>query len=222
MKKFTGIKAVVFDLDNTLYDETEYFSRVFRAYCRNQGCPNKVPVLLKVFIAQRLSSRDIFADCLRRAGFAGSVNEDREELFKLYCSLRTMVRPYPDATPLLKRLKKMNLKLGILTNGVIEAQKNKVRSLGLEPYFDKLVFARQCGRSREKPYALPFKNICRQLKVSGKDTVFVGDNPLIDFKGAKLIGGVTIRIKRGLYRKLPAGRYIDLEINELGKIKDCL
>lgn len=47
-------------------------------------------------------------------------------------------------------------------------------------------------------------------------SIYIGDNPIIDFAGAKKVGFITIRILRGAYKKVTSKLdVVDFEINDL-------
>ena len=76
-------------------------------------------------------------------------------------------------------------------------QRRKLAVLGLEPLFDSLVIADDKGRAYWKPHTLPFLTCCHKWR-GPRETVFVGDNPERDVRGACNSGMACIRIRRHL------------------------
>ena len=221
--RYLKYKGVVFDLDYTLYDEHKYFFSVFEDFCDKTKYNGKLKQMERSFLFLRQRSKDILGDIL-------SVNEFeqdklkllKDELFRIYISINVNIKPYEDAILLLNSQKTKDLKLGILTNGVIEAQRNKIKCLSLTDYFDEIFFARQLGKGLEKPNRGAFEEIAERLKIPAPELIFIGDNPNTDFKGAKEIGGFTVRLKRGVYSNVPINEFVDVEIEDLSKIERIL
>jgi len=213
------IKGIVFDLDFTLYNENLYFMETIRRFVKLHSL--ELQDFNNVYTDKlRLSSQDIFGDILKKLNVF--TQEWQEELFALYQKIDLDLDFYPDATVLVSHAKQLGLKLGILTNGVIEAQRNKLKCLHLNQDFAAIICARQFGKEFEKPHVKPFKAIAEKLGLAANQLVFIGDNPKTDFAGAKAIGAKTVRIKRGVYKSLPSGDNVDLEINDLEEVKQIL
>ena len=67
---------------------------------------------------------------------------------------------------LLKLLNKQNIKTAILTNGVLEAQQNKVNCLNIEKQVDLVHYARINGKKYEKPHSQSFEHILKRFSAS--------------------------------------------------------
>ena len=55
---------------------------------------------------------------------------------------------YSGSEDLLLALKKQNIKLGLVTNGSVITQRNKIQLFKLEKYFDAIVYARELGTNK--------------------------------------------------------------------------
>jgi putative hydrolase of the HAD superfamily len=219
MKKLPALKGVVFDLDNTLYDEGKYFAAVTEEFCKRFGCLNRSESMKSFYAELRPASKDILSDIVERAGIRIS-RELKDGIFDIYTSIGSKISPYDDALDLLDFLKAKNIKTGLLTNGVIKSQENKIRCLSIEDCFDRILFARSLGKENEKPETRPFIEISGSLGIRPSEIVFVGDNPDMDFKGPKELGGFTVRIKRGIFRGHPGNEAIDKEVEDLRELKE--
>lgn len=206
MKGFENLKGVIFDLDNTLYDENEFLGAVCDEFCRHYSLD---PKLIDSILDDRfrVGSRDIFGDWLKSFDFY--TQERQYELFSLYESLPEYKLPaplslYKDAQEFLDFLLSQNLKLGILTNGGLKAQRHKVGLLKLEDcrWGFKIEYARSCGKEFEKPHISAFQRILGILELQADECLFIGDNPLTDIKGANNAGIYSIWLQRGYGRLL--------------------
>jgi len=212
------MKAVVFDLDNTLFDSEQYFSGAFKSiseYLAKKCRSNQSDIhdkLMKLWNEKTSMYPHLFEELLNSLG----LENELENIIKIFNEYDGKLKPYQDVIPTLKELKKRNYKLGIVTDGNVERQKRKIKSLGFADFFDIIVFTKELNNP--KPSEIPFQEVINKLEVSPQKSFYVGDNPLIDFEGAKKVGLKTIRILIGEFKGLPRNEYIDYEINNLKEL----
>ena len=219
------IKAVVFDLDNTLYDQTEFvlpaFKRVSKLvsekYGKNEKAVNReLADLWKDIGPERPRIFDLIA---KKFGLRGdAVNL----MVKEYRSSRPELSLYRGALPVMEKLKR-TYKLGLITDGNIESQKYKLSALGISGLFNVIVFSGAEG-SAEKPSTRPYAEIAGKLGIRTEEMVYVGDNPYRDFIGAKALGIRTIRVLTGPLKEVRVSNEQDAErtIKNLGKLIDTI
>jgi HAD superfamily hydrolase (TIGR01549 family) len=98
------------------------------------------------------------------------------------------LRPY--AKKLIGKIA-MNYKLGLVSNftyaPVIYAS---LRKLGIDQFFNAVLVSDEIGW--RKPHKKIFENALEKLQVRAEETLYVGDSPLEDIKGAKAAGMKTI------------------------------
>jgi len=201
----TQIQAVIFDLDNVLFDERDY---TFAAYTNISRFLSKHYRLDEYVIFNKLLNDSekktsmyprLFNDLLSEIGLEQDI---LSELMNIYKNVKCTLSLDSIATEILTNLKLKEVKLGLLTNGTIETQKNKVKLLGIEKYFDVIQYARELGKENEKPNPTAYLVILNKLDVNPKNAVCIGDNPYTDFWGAKKLGILTVRLLKGEYQKI--------------------
>ena len=103
----------------------------------------------------------------------------------------------PCAKSILKKLS-TNYKLGLVSNftyaPVIHAA---LRKLDITQFFNAILISDEVGW--RKPHRKIFNEALKRLKVSAHETVYVGDSPLEDIKGAKAAGMKTIFVSSQFY-----------------------
>jgi putative hydrolase of the HAD superfamily len=215
------IKAILFDMDNTLYDGREYIFGAFKDI--SSFLAERFPAfksddfyraLLGEFNKKGSPYPYLFDDTLREFGLheAGLV----QQIVTLFHRSSPEIKLYDGAGEVLLRLKQ-RYALALITNGNAEMQKRKVRLLGLSGIFQEIIYA-QAGGKAEKPSTVPYKEALRRLKVAPAEAVYVGDNPYTDFTGARQLGMLTVRILRGEFAKIPRDENIDFEIEKLDNL----
>jgi putative hydrolase of the HAD superfamily len=209
---FQNKKGVVFDLDNTLYDETEYFTLVINEFClKHNFLFNRD--LIDLYKRIRPYSKDLFKDLLY--GMDVYSDEFKEDLFYIYTSIDQGTICIDDiALNFILKLKQQNVKVALLTNGLLKAQKNKVRLLKVDGYFDQIVYAREFGRDFEKPNPKAFEIVTERLKEEFTSLVFIGDNPETDFTVPHEKGAATLRFRKGINAERKCDVQIDGEFSD--------
>ena len=215
----TTHKIVLFDLDNTLYDVRQYFKGAFQelaAYIsRKHPISQRTACqVLKDIWKQKTSMYPyLFNDVVKVLNLDEREVKKMIDIFNLH---EGKLQPYPHLLSMMKKLKKQGCKLGIVTDGTIQRQKRKVRSLRIRRFFDAVVFTKELGGSKQS--ILPFQKVLHDLHGDSSHTFFVGDNPSLDFQGPKKLGIVTMRLLQGEFRSIPSNVFVDYEIKNLKEI----
>ena len=197
-------QAVVFDLDDTLFPESEYVLSGLHAASlhieKQLGIPAEKAFSEMREIFHHGDRSHIFDEWLLLHNQNSPQNVT--ELIRVYREHDPVIQPFPDVPPLLQALKK-NHKLALLSDGFLSVQKKKLAALDLSNYFDVVIFSDEWGRDAWKPNPATFRMLAEKLNVNGRDAIYVADNPLKDFKGARSAGMDTIRFRYsgGVYAK---------------------
>jgi putative hydrolase of the HAD superfamily len=188
------LKAVLFDLDDTLYPEREYVLSGFEAVAswakENLGI-NDGFEKLKELSAQGVRG-DTFDRWLKDHHLPLSLVPN---LVQVYREHQPRLKPYPEVKPLLEALRSDYL-IGLISDGYLTVQMRKFTSLELADYFDTVIFSDEFGRDAWKPSIHPFQVALTNLACVGPEAVYVGDNPEKDFFGARRLGMKTVWIRR--------------------------
>jgi len=132
------------------------------------------------------------------------------------------IKPYPDVVPILEVLKKEGYRLGIISDGLIDVQLNRIRALKLEKYFDIFTFSEEVGKN--KPALEIFQLALKKANCEASEAIMVGDNVKTDIAGANRIGMISIWIRRGIFKdiepnnQLETPNYTIYTLNELTDI----
>jgi len=149
--------------------------------------------------------------------FAGIVERHEQEVLLRCAAL------YPDAIPVLRRLRKARgLRIALVSNASIQARR-LLAGLRLEGFFDVTTFSFEVGSVKPDPAI--YLAACRALSVSPSRCLFVGDGNGRELEGAMEVGMTAVRIERPgamePYRREPSRRWHH-SISELGQITGLL
>ena len=233
------IKAVIFDLDDTLYDCTGSLIDASRTRAAKAlveaGLPcteDEVYQLQKELTEKYGPYYHVFNEIVNK------YNADSKLVtiaYKAYNSSEVSeIKPFPYVIPTLKELKEKGYKLFLLTVGVHERQEKKINILGLKPYFDEIVIS-------DQEIGLPLEDCMRDLvgrhDINFGEAVMVGGRVREELRIAKSLGMTTIQMLHGRFKNEPAVNDCDkpdykikrifqittiLQLHNMGKAPDRL
>jgi putative hydrolase of the HAD superfamily len=197
-------RAVVFDLDDTLYPEAAYVRSGFRAVAQAAARLYGVPAAEAYRELEQLFREGARGDTFDRWLYVRGITADVNELVAVYRSHSPTIEPFEEAPGLLAGLRARGFRLGLLSDGEPEIQYGKLDALGLRAAFDATLVSGELGRDAWKPSPRGLIALAGRLGVEPGDAVYVSDNPAKDFKAAREAGMHSIRVRRegGVYSHL--------------------
>lgn len=230
MRKYKRFRAVVFDLDDTLYNQRQHLAGAFlsvgKLISRLFGLdPRGVrKELLEIAKRKGSASGKLFNIFLEKHGIKPKKRLLEQMVSAFYSYKPVKLKPYKRVVEILKELRRKGLKPGILTDGNPQLQKAKIEALGIKKFLNCVLVTDEMGENYRKPDLKGFLEISKQLGVSAAETIYVGDNPHKDFIGARKAGMLTIRVLTGEYRKVRGEKSLeaDIIIRSLGDLRKIL
>jgi putative hydrolase of the HAD superfamily len=202
------IEAVLFDLDDTLHDDTQTYqraaegvaneiaaergvdgARLFAAYVAESEAFWKT-LTVAVFDEPLVGLRArMWANALRSVGI-----DDPELAARCGAAYNDYRRRYlqlwPGALELLHSLRERGCKLAMITNGMAETHREKIALLQLEDAFDEIFIADEVGLI--KPDVRLFRLAADRLGIAPERCAMVGDRYDRDIRGAHDAGMFTV------------------------------
>ncbi len=195
------IKAVYFDIDNTLYN----FDRAHEAAMEELLGYGK-----KEFLLDPISMKQLLAEAqksvIERLGMDNAAIHNRLIRFQRFLELLKysdyrkamemnqiywgtvlkVMMPEPGIMELLNALKGAGVSLGIGSDMNSDVQYQKLERLGILQYFSMIVTSEEAGK--EKPHPEFFKLCADKAQCKPEECIFIGDNRTKDVTGADLCG----------------------------------
>ena len=192
------MKAVLFDLDDTLYDEKEFVRSGFRAVTeylarRTSRKPQTIQARLDEILQQQGRGK-VFNTLLKEFDLNREVNVLL--LLFVYRSHMPAIRLDEQCLPCFEFLRRAGCKLGIVTDGMASVQRRKIDTLALEKHVDVVLCTDELGAEHWKPSTIPFNVALELLEVPAAEAVYVGDNPDKDFIGPNRLGMTTVQLTK--------------------------
>jgi putative hydrolase of the HAD superfamily len=201
-----ALKAIIFDLDDTLYDKAEWFQPAAVFAAEQMGLDaDRVWHITSQYI-QRAGSANaaIYNEILVECGQSDSAINIRA--FSALCDQYT---PPPGSLQLLPGIKEalitlhQQYKIGLIADGKVTSQKAKIIGLGIGPFLSAVIYSDEIeGVKSRRPDPRPYTQVAQLLGVPKPTCLFVADNPIKDFVRARALGMRTVRVLTGEYSKL--------------------
>ena len=189
------IKAIIFDMDDTLYPEYEYVLSGFKAvndYLEQKNIFGFYKIAVQLF--EKGERGKIFNDSLDILGISYN-KEDILSLLKVYRNHKPTIKLFLDARHILDELS-CKFPLGLISDGYLEAQQKKVEALKIEKYFAKIILTDEIGKDAWKPSPIAYEKMSDYFNVKHSEMIYIGDNASKDFITANKFGWTTVQIIR--------------------------
>ncbi|MEV1063839.1 HAD family hydrolase [Streptomyces sp. NPDC050263] len=228
-----SIRAVVWDVDDTLFDYTSADREGMRSYLVAEGLLDRFGTAEQALTRwrevtdqqwERFSAGGITFEDQRRDRvrvFLGREMTDAEadDWFLRYrAHYEAAWSLFPDVLPVLDLLAASH-RHAVLSNSSLEVQNHKLRVLGVHDRFETILCAVDLGVS--KPEAGAFLAACEALSLPPHEVAYVGDHPEIDGRGSADAGLLSVWIDRyggTAAVEVPAGRHRIASLAELPAI----
>ena len=190
------LKAVIFDIDGTLYDydsANEASMKVLAAYASEQlgWEPGRFQEESRRMMRRLHEKMGDVAACHNRLIRYQNILEEygmplhphAMKLYEMYWeTLMDAAEPSPGAEDTMRELKKCGIRIGVGTDMTAWIQFRKLERLGLLGYVDFIVTSEEVGA--EKPDRKLFSLCAEKAKASPEECLFVGDSFRKDYCGA--------------------------------------
>lgn len=199
------LSAVIFDLDDTLYRESDYVRSGYQAIA-SLGLPidNMEEKLWNAFLQGKPAMDTVLE--------AENCNDAsiKEKCLETYRNHKPNICLYEGVKEFLYELKEKQIKTGVITDGRPEGQRAKIEALGLASIIDEILVTDELGQLSfgintptlfRKPSDIPFRMMKEKLGVDYEEMVYIGDNPKKDIKTPLKLGMAMLYFENaeGLY-----------------------
>jgi 2-haloalkanoic acid dehalogenase type II len=199
-----AIRAICFDLDNTLWEVEPVLERAEQILA--DWLRARYPLVLEKFPPEEMRRlraaleverpdqlhdfsflrRETLSRLAERAGYGRATGA---EAFEVWHAARNELEPYAEVTAALTRLR-ARFRLATLTNGNADLAR-----IGLSHHFEVSLRAGALGFAKPDPRA--YKQLSEALTLEPAEILFVGDEPHADVLGPAAAGMQTVWVNRG-------------------------
>ncbi|MFC6296055.1 HAD family hydrolase [Lactiplantibacillus daoliensis] len=199
------IKAIIFDVDDTLYDQKSPFSTALTQTTQLRFTPVELATVFNRFreftdrtfhqvTAHELSLEAWQTARLRHALaelIAETITTDWSIQFELaYHQALKNIDLFAGLGPVLEKVSHY-FQIGIITNGPAKIQRQKLHQLQIERYVhpDDIFISEELGIAKPDPSI--FTTWAHQAGIKANEAAYVGDNAVLDMTSAKHAGWQT-------------------------------
>ncbi len=216
------IKAVLFDLDNTLIDfmgmKRSSFEAAVNAMIK-AGLKIKkekaMELLHALYMQHGIEHQKIFQKFLRAVLGRLDYRILAEGIVAYRRTQAGIMMPYAEVVPTLKLLRKRGLRLAIVSDAPRMRAWLRLVEMGIQDSFDIVVCFEDTGSYKHT--GLPFRKALRLLKLKPEECLMVGDWPERDIVGAKKLGIRTVFARYGATKKIKSSG-ADFEIGSVKEV----
>ncbi len=215
------IKAVIFDLDNTLID----FMKMKRVSCDaaitamiEAGLEidkhEAMKLLFELYDKIGMEHPLIFQEFLTQVQGRIDYGILASGIVAYRKTQPSVVNPYPEVVPTLIKLKEKGIKLAIVSDAPPIKAWIRLVELGIKDFFDVVVTLE--NEEHRKPSSVPFDKALKTLGLRPEECLMVGDREEKDIAGAKALGMNTAFARYGNDRNQKTSA--DFELNNVSQI----
>ncbi|MBU0527086.1 HAD-IA family hydrolase [Candidatus Micrarchaeota archaeon] len=215
------IRGVLCDIDNTLVDFLTFKEKTARASVSamvSHGLPtteeDAYRRLFEVYAEFTMEYEKTYYQIISQFGLDVNKAEEIQQaaIIAHQRMMNEVLCPYPMVKPVLAELRRMKLKIGVVS----DAPRNKAwKRLVLSGLFDQFDFViTHQDTMQHKPHPTPFQLGLEKLGLPPNEVIFVGDDPAKDILGAKQLGILSCL---ALYGFKDTQRYRKYDLDSLPK-----
>lgn len=214
---FSAVRAVLFDIDDTLFPSSEFSSQARKkavaAMIRAglEATPKAALSELSKIVKSKGSNFSGHFNILVRRFPSASPLRAAAAGVAAYHAHKRLIKPYPGTASTLAKLSSRGFTLAIASEGVEIKQWDKLILLGLDDCFNAVFVTAPKGKTPAF-----YRAICLKLGLPPAAVLMVGDHPEKDMAAARAAGLRTVRLRQGRYQKTPSAA--DLDVRSLSQL----
>jgi putative hydrolase of the HAD superfamily len=210
-------KVICFDLDDTLYKEIDFVESAYREIAESEKRPDLLPKMM----GWQKNGDNVFFHFNKAIG--------KETIIPHYLTLYRSHYPTISLSACveetLNELEHRGITLGLITDGRSISQRNKIKALGLDRWFDNENIIISEETNFEKTEEPNFRYFVK--KYQGAELTYIGDNPKKDFIVPNRLGWKTVMLKddgRNIHKQeaVPVGNLSQITITSIDELLDFI
>lgn len=195
IRSLTG-RCIVFDLDDTLYDEIDFVRSGYAAIA--DAVRKRFGIECRDLLGERLETRQ-FEGAFQEVVRAYRLPDDALAfMVETYRAHQPAIQPRDGVVALLAAVKRRGVVVGCITDGRGATQRNKVAALGLGGILEPVLISEETGHAKPDPHNF------REMMglVEADEFWYVADNSAKDFIAPNALGWTTLGIDapRGIHQ----------------------
>ena len=203
MKRLRGVKAIIFDLDNTLVQSHIDYVQLKQTVLKelaDAGVPSRFISVDESVVENFIRGKAYLQENSSAAHQKEFNRRLSEALTEIEMERVDQVREIDGALSLVNSLKEKGFEVGILTRGSRDYALAVLGRTGFDGHVVHLVCRDDFPMEEAKPNPLAMDRIAEKLQCLSKECLFIGDHPM-DFECAKASGALFVGVLTGSTNK---------------------
>lgn len=221
LERFSDIKAILFDLDGTLFRTDPELSDAINLMLTDLKMPNLKKDKIKNFIGK--GAKNLIDESLKAASREdlSIYSKKAEKLFiHHYSSISGNSQMYDGVEKTINYFKSQGILLGCVTNKPEIFTSNLMIQSGLSEFFDVIVSGDTTDR--KKPDPLPIQYALDQIKIRPKNTIMVGDS-CVDIEAGFAAGTFVVTVPYGYqYQESIVSNKVDYALSNFNELTQII
>jgi len=217
--------VLIFDLDDTLYDERSYVESGLRAVSKfgydDLGWDPELSFRFMIDVLENEGRGAVFDRWLiSHKSYSQTLVKKCVRIYRNHKPILSLNREAKELLPMLTEYP-----LYLVTDGHKIVQQRKVDALSISPLFRRIFITHRFGIKNAKPSIYCFERIFKAEKCNDwSEMTYIGDNPAKDFVNLNKVGMNTIRVMTGVHKNVKAKPGYDAQhsIQELSKLLELV
>jgi len=222
------IKAILFDVDNTLID----FMKMKRACCKaaieamidaglKMSEKQALKILYDLYEIHGIESQRIFQKFTKKIYGKENYKLISHAVIAYRKMRESYLVPYPNVIPTLIELRKQGYQIAIVSDAPIMEAWMRLAALKLDDFFEVIVTKADARKQKTSP--APFKVALRKLNIQPNEAIMIGDRISRDINTAKKLGLHTVYARYGDENPPKSGTSgADFEISNISEILEVV
>lgn len=193
-----NIKAIIFDLDNTILDRTSTFKNFIhlflKTYLGHLELRREKEIFNRIMHLDQDGYKDkpeLFTELLEELPWKEAPL--LEELLNFYSTEYVESAVLKENAREVVHYLRKKYKTGLITNGKTLIQYGKIDQLRIRNDFDLIIVSEEAGVKKPDPRI--FEMALMELELTPEQCIYIGDHPVNDIEGASRVGMGTIWMK---------------------------
>ncbi|MBU0635978.1 uridine diphosphate-N-acetylglucosamine-binding protein YvcK, partial [Candidatus Micrarchaeota archaeon] len=223
------VKAVFFDLDDTLFDTTGQLFVAAQKQAAKAMVKAGLPISWKEALNRQLNllqkrgpMEPVFERLVEQFDLSEKKKQEIMEIWLWHhynSPLPKKLFLLPTVKPTLKQLAKQGIKIIIVSRGLPERQHKKIKVLGLSKLVDWVEIQDQRKPASKKSH---FERGCKKFGLKPSECVSIGDRLHSEIRISNALGMHTIQILHGRFASVPPAKTIEEPDFRIKQIKEVL
>jgi putative hydrolase of the HAD superfamily len=170
-------KHVVFDLDDTLFKEIDFVNSAYNFIGNYINLRYSVEINDIILFVLKNKNLSLYDEIISKTNINSS-EFSLETYLNLYRFHFPNIKLSLQTKEILELIRSMDYEISVITDGRSVTQRNKIKALGIDSFFKKIIISEETGFTKLSPHNY---KLIEDVNNDNFQLIYVGDNVFKDF-----------------------------------------